>query len=211
MNIVHPNATKSNSGDRRTVDWSALREIPPGSHGTPRGYCESCGLFVWSDGALKIPGVRGLFCSVLCLECTLFGPGRCRWCSASLGSTTKKFCDGHCQKQSNRTRFGGGDRLLNFLGHQYPALYEQLIGRRGHVCLNCNGPLDGKNAGAKFCSVACKMRLHRRIEQSRNFQKSGKKRNTNSIKSKTYEGPKAGPVPNIVQAHETVEIEGERL
>ncbi len=208
MNIVHPNANKNNSGGQRIVDWSALRQELPGSEGIPRGYCESCRLFLWSDGGLKVPGLRGMYCCVLCLECELFGPGRCRWCSAPLESTAKKFCDGHCRKQSDRTRFGGGDRLLNFLSHQYPALYEQLIGKVGHVCVNCLGPLDGKNAGARFCSTACKMRFRRRTVQSRNCQKSGKKRNTNSIKSNTYEGSKTGVVLTHAQARKAVEIEG---
>ncbi len=206
MNIVHPDANKNNSGGQRVVDWSALRQELPGQYGVPRGCCESCRLFLWSDGGLKVPGLRGVYCCVLCLECELFGPGRCRWCSAPLESTAKKHCDAHCRKQSDRTRFGGGDRLLNLLSHQYPALYEQLIGRRGHACVNCNGPLDGKNAKARFCSTACKMRFRRKIEQSRNYQKSGKKRNTDSIKSSTYEGPKTGPLLPPVQAPEAVEM-----
>lgn len=209
--MTRPNANKNDLGDRRTVEWAALREIPPGSHGTPRGYCQSCGLYLWSTGGYKIPNVRGIFCSIACVECELFGTARCRWCSASLESTAKKFCDGHCRKQSDRAQFGGGDRLLNFLSHQHPALYEQLIGKVGRVCLTCLGPLTGKNAGAKFCSIACKMRFRRKTAQSRNFQKSGKKRNTNSINSKTYETPKTGPLSTYVQAREAVEIEGERL
>jgi hypothetical protein len=147
----------------------------------------------------------------LCVECELFCGGRCRWCAAPLGSSARKFCDNHCGRQSDRVRFGDGSRLLRFLSHQHAALYEELIGRRGHVCVTCLGPLGGKNAGARFCSTACKMRLRRRTVQSRSFQKSSKKRNSDSIESETYEGPKTGPVPNIVQTPKAVEIEAERL
>ena len=207
MSIVHPNATKNNLGNRRTVEWAVLREIPPGSHGTPRGYCESCGLYIWSDGALKIPGVRGLFCSVPCFECSLFGPGKCRWCSASLGSTAKKFCDAHCHRQSQGVRFGDGTRLLKFLSHQHPRLYGELVGKRGHACLNCDHSLEGKPSDTKFCSDACRKKFHR-CTMSGKSQKSGLYPDTGIAESTTYEAPKTGPLAPPVQGREAVEIAG---
>ncbi len=196
MNSIQRNRTENNSGGRRLVDWSALRQDLPGQYGTPRGSCEGCRLYLWSDGALRVPGLRGLFCRVSCLECTLFGPGRCRWCAASLGSTAKKFCDGHCRKQSDRTQFGGGDRLLNFLSHQYPALYEQLIGRRGHTCLNCGISLEGKRSDSKFCSHQCQLEFRRRT-MSGKLRKSGDSRLSDSAESTSYTLPEIEPVQGV--------------
>ena len=207
MNIVHPNANKNNSGGQRVVDWSALRQELPGSEGIPRGYCESCRLFLWSDGGLKVPGLRGVYCCVLCLECELFGPGRCRWCSAPLESTAKKHCDAHCRKQSDRTRFGDGTRLLKFLSHRHPRLYEELVGKRGHACLCCEISLQGKRSDSTFCSHQCQLEFRRRT-MSGKLRKSGDSRLTDSIKSSTYEAPKTGPLPTPVQAREAVEIAG---
>jgi len=175
---------------RVQVDWKELREIPPGSHGTPRGYCEGCGLYVWSEGGLKVPGVRGLFCSVLCFECELFGAGRCRWCGEKLKGVGK-FCGDACRKKSEPVKFGDGTRLLNFLSRRHPSLYQRLIGQNAGVCLNCSGPLAEKNEGAKFCSPGCKQRFWRK---SGNSRKSGKNRNTNLVESSSYEGPKNGTV-----------------
>ncbi len=197
--MAHANANKNKSGGRRIIDWSALRQELPGSEGIPRGYCESCRLFLWSDGGLKVPGLRGVYCCVLCIECELFGPGRCGWCGGSLESTAKKFCDGHCRKQSNRTRFGGGDRLLNFLSHQYPALYEQLIGRRGHTCLNCGISLEGKRSDSKFCSHQCQLEFRRRT-MSGKVQKSGDSRLSDSAESTSYTLPEIEPVSGVIEA-----------
>ena len=133
MNIISGNETKNNSGDRRLVDWSALRQDLPGQYGVPRGSCESCRIFLWSDGALKIPSLKGVYCSILCAECELFRSGRCRWCAAPLESTAKKWCDDHCRRQSDRVRFGDGARLLKFLSNRHPRLYEELVGKRGHI------------------------------------------------------------------------------
>ena len=156
------------------VDWSVLREIPPGSRGSPRGYCDSCGLYIWSDGGLKIPGVRGFYCSALCLECSLFGPGKCRWCGDKLESSAAKFCCESHRKQSNETRFGDGTRLLGFLSAKHPKLYQRLVSRGDAFCLTCNDPLDGKRDGARFCDDRCKVRYWRKSENS---AESGNNRN----------------------------------
>ena len=42
--------------------------VPPGTHGFPRGACESCGLYLRDDGGYKIPGLDGIYCSLLCIE-----------------------------------------------------------------------------------------------------------------------------------------------
>ena len=140
------------------VDWSALREIPPGSHGTPRGYCESCGLYIWSEGGLKILGIRGLFCRVLCFECELFGPGKCRWCGEKLKGAAK-FCGDACRKKSEPVKFGDGTRLLTYLSHRHPGLYQRLTSHdEAAACLACGDPLGRKKSGARFCDDRCRKR-----------------------------------------------------
>ena len=140
------------------VDWNAIREIPEGERGTPRGFCESCSLYIWSDGALKIPGVRGRFCSILCVECQLFGSGICRWCGEKLDSGGQKFCSQAHGKKSNETKFGDGTRLLGFLARNYPGLHHRLTHRGDDFCLGCGDPLGDKRSGAKFCDDRCRKR-----------------------------------------------------
>ncbi len=207
MSIVHQNKSKYKASNRRVIDWSTLRQQLPGQYGTPRGYCEGCRLYLWSDGGLKVPGLRGIYCSILCVECELFGPGRCRWCAAPLGSTAKKFCGGHCHRQSQGVRFGDGARLLKFLSNRHPRLYEELVGKRGHICLDCGISLEEKRSDSKFCSHQCQLEFRRRT-MSRKLRKSGDSRLTDSIESKTYEGPKTRPLLPPVQAREPAEIAG---
>lgn len=172
------------------VDWSALREIPPGEYGQPRGYCEDCGLYIWSDGALKVPGIRGLLCSVLCFECTLFGFGRCRWCGEKL-SGAGKFCSESHRKQSNETRFGDGTRLLNYLARRHPGLHRRLFGQGQAACLACGDPLNSKRADARFCSDRCKKAYQRKSATS---SKSGNSRDTDLVESVAYGGPENSTV-----------------
>ncbi len=199
MNIITRNETKNKSGGPRTVDWAALRQELPGSEGIPRGCCESCRLHLWSDGGLKIPGLRGLYCSVLCLECELFGQNKCRWCAAPLGSSARKFCDDHCRRQSDRVRFGDGTRLLKFLSHRHPRLYEELVGKRGHACLNCDHSLEGKPSDARFCSDRCRKKFHR-CTMSGKSQKSRLYPDTGIAESTSYTMPEIEPVSGVIEA-----------
>ena len=173
------------------VNWNAIREIPEGERGTPRGFCESCSSYIWSDGALKIPGVRGRFCSILCVEVQLFGPGRCRWCGEKLDSGGQKFCCESHRKQSNETRFGDGTRLLNYLAQRHPGLHRRLLSQGQAVCLTCDDPLNSKRADARFCSDRCKKSYQRKSATS---SKSGNSRDTDLMESSSYEGPKNGTV-----------------
>lgn len=181
------------------IDWSALREVPPGHRGAPRGHCEGCGLYIWSEGGLKIPGVRGLFCSVLCLECGLFGPGGCRWCGAGLAGAGR-FCSGPHRTRSSETRFGNGRRLLNFLSRLHPGPYRRLIGREERVtgpCQNCGGPLGGKNEGARFCSPACRQRSWRKSETPEKPQNGRCRTLSNQAPTGPEKPPKDGTVLSL--------------
>jgi len=145
------------------MNWTALKEVPPGQHGFPRGTCESCGLGIWSEGAYKITGIKGYFCTILCFECHLFGSGKCRWCGEKLGSGAQKFCSESHRKQSNETLFGNGTRLLNYLARHHPALYRQLTAKG---CEQCGYPLTDKREGASFCSNRCTLRSRREAQKA---------------------------------------------
>ncbi len=153
------------------MNRNVLKDIPLGQPGIPRGNCESCGLYIWSEGGYSIPKRKGHYCTILCVECELFGNGNCRWCGYTVGSS-KKFCNETCRTQSNQTKFGDGTRLLNYLAHYHPALYRQLTAKG---CENCGDPMTEKREGASFCTNRCKVAFHRK---SGNGSTSGNKRNT---------------------------------
>ncbi len=140
------------------MNWTALLEVPPGQPGSPRGNCESCGLYIWSDGSYKIPDRKGHYCTISCIECELFGHGKCRWCGYKVGSA-KKFCNETCRNQSNQAKFGDGTRLLNYLARHNPSFYRHLT---ASTCKNCDDPLSDKRKGASFCTNRCKVAFHRK-------------------------------------------------
>jgi hypothetical protein len=103
-------------------------------HETQRrlGLTVSDELHVMPAVAYKIPGVSWC-CSVRCLECVLFGPGRCRECGTRLGEKMKsfgkveydyraglKFCELCAGK--NHQEHGLGERLLAYLRKYEPSL-----------------------------------------------------------------------------------------
>ena len=144
------------------MNWTALKEIPPGERGFPRGNCESCSLYIWSEGGYKVPNRKGYFCTILCIECELFGNGNCRWCGYKVGSS-KKFCNETCRNQSNQTKFGDGTRLRNYLDRNHPALYRQLTAKG---CEQCGDPITDKREGATFCSNRCTLRSRREAKKA---------------------------------------------
>ena len=144
------------------MNFSALLEILPGEHGLSRGKCESCNLYLWSEGGYSIPKHGGLFCTILCVEVELFGNGKCRMCGTKLDSA-KKWCNDGCRNQSNSTKFGNGVRLLNYLARYHPALYRQLTAKG---CEQCGDPITDKREGASFCSNRCTLRSRREAEKA---------------------------------------------
>jgi hypothetical protein len=44
------------------MNLEILKRIPAGTEGLPRGACESCGLYLWSEGRYRVPGMKGLVC-----------------------------------------------------------------------------------------------------------------------------------------------------
>jgi len=118
---------------------------------------------------LKIPDVPWC-CSISCLECVVFGPGRCRSCGTRLGEkvrafgkTTWEYHGGtvYCSKCSAREDpFGNGGRLKDYLRKNHPGLLK-LEGTekrcaRGRKCFRYEGRKPGLVVGdGKFCSKRC--------------------------------------------------------
>jgi hypothetical protein len=132
----------------------SLRVIPPGKPGEHSGCCASCGLYLWTEGGYRVPGLLGLFCSLLCIECAI----------AEKTAQTKKI---------PRSPIGNGARLLTYLKTEAPQLYAKLAKTISNpdskVCLECGVPPEGKRSNAEFCSDA-----HRkRFGKSQTGQKCG--------------------------------------
>ena len=205
MNSIQRNRTENNSGGRRTVDWEPLRVIPPGELGLPRGFCESCALYIWVEGGYKIPGVRGTFCSISCAESRLFGFGHCRQCGDPLQrSSGQRFCSDLCRKKPLPKHFGDGSQLLAYLSHRHFGLYDRVMSGKGvGSCLNCNGRIEGKRNDSKYCSDACKVAYSRR---SQTTEKAGNNRNSLLQSQALREGVSTAPLPTPVQPPKALEI-----
>lgn len=205
MRIVHQNKSKYKASNQRVVDWQPLRVIPPGEPGTPRGFCESCALYIWTEGGYKVPGVRGIFCSIGCVESRLFGTAHCRQCGDPLSrSTGQRFCSDVCRKKPLPKHFGDGSQLLAYLSHRYPSVYGRLMSGRGvGSCLNCNGRIEGRRNDSRYCSDTCKVAYSRK---SGTTGKAGNNRNNVLQTQALREGVLTAPYLPPTQARKAVEI-----
>jgi hypothetical protein len=143
-------------------DWAALRLVPNGEISQPRGSCQQCGKSLGFGGAYRVPGLRGLFCSIACIETVLFGQRHCRWCGADLekvyNEIGSRLCSRNCEVNYKAHVFGdrsaalgSGRRLLVLLQRKQPALYRKLAGTSvpdGRFCENrdCKRGEDGQPA-----------------------------------------------------------------
>jgi hypothetical protein len=140
---------------------------------TREGSCCVCGLPGHLGGLMSIPGVRGLYCSVECVECVLCGPGRCRWCSFRLDPDQSTFCSDKCRADNETSRFGSGKRFALWLARHQPCLFADLVGREvptGVACLECGDNLQGKRHDSMFCSAKCRHRFRRSQYNPANFE-----------------------------------------
>ncbi len=145
-------------------NWAALHapvisETEMKKRKVPR--CEACALYIEGFPGFKVPELRGLYCSILCVECGLFGKGRCRWCGSK---TDNRFCGEACAKTEKRHtgEFGDGHRLLSFLRAHYGALAVQVCAETRR-CKECDGILDpAMRNDAMFCGDRCRMANHRK-------------------------------------------------
>ncbi len=182
------------------VDWGPLREMLPGRWGVPRGTCESCGLYLWSDGAYKIPGLAGRYCSIQCVEFELAQRSSCHWCfddSGEPAGTKRRYCNDACRKQAQSVPLGDGTRLLRFLERRHPSLYSKVIENAQaavsvSTCLECRAPLNGKRVDSAFCSRVHLMRYRRRLRDSSTGPNGGIIGNTPIGSKGLNEGQNAG-------------------
>jgi hypothetical protein len=132
--------------------------------GTREGACSVCGLPAHLAGLMIVPGVLGHFCCIECVECRLFGPGKCRWCGFALKPNQGTFCSPKCRASNDSSPFGSGQRLAMWFCRHNPRLYAKLVGTEipsGLACLNCAESLDGKRRDSLFCTVNCQHRFNR--------------------------------------------------
>ena len=144
-----------------------LRVVEPG-YKNIEGNCESCGLPLWIFGAHRVEGLKGLYCSVLCIECALFGHGHCRWCGSELDGNAEKFCREACRNRSAGVPFGNGQRLFAWIRRNKPVLYQSLMDNPSSKCGACGTVLAEQRNGAAFCSDACRLRGFRGTGKTQN-------------------------------------------
>jgi hypothetical protein len=141
---------------------------------TREGACDGCGLPGRVDGLMSVPGFPGHYCCIECVECRLFGPGKCRWCGFPLDPNQSAFCCEKCRALNGTSPFGSGRRFAMWLSRHHPRLFAELAGQEipaGILCLECGDSLDGKRQGSRFCSSKCRKRFSRSHNNPANAKK----------------------------------------
>ncbi len=121
------------------MDLNIFKFIPAGAEGHSRGSCDACGKAIWSEGALRVPGIPGLHCSVACIETSLFGTDRCRWCGSDMDkpytSVDSRLCTEDCSTKyythvcgERAAALGTGYRFVRWLQLHRPEIYAQFVG-----------------------------------------------------------------------------------
>jgi|ERR1700693_326149 len=124
---------------KQTSAMEYFRYIPE-VQGTPRGNCEACGLHIRSEGGIRVQGVGGVFCNVECLETTLFGTARCRWCGSKMEkaytSLDSRLCSEDCSANyyahvvgDCSAVLGSGARFIKWLQRNRQSIYRDLLGQ----------------------------------------------------------------------------------
>ena len=135
------------------MNLEILKNIPAETGGHSRGACESCGFYLWSKSGYRIPDLKGLFCSIACIECAVTEKTRRR-------------------KKIPAAPIGSGARLLAYLKTVAPEIYARLAQglppADSRKCLECGTPLRGKRADSEFCNPAHRMRFRRKSRTSQN-------------------------------------------
>jgi len=162
-----------------THSLETLRVVRPNEESHRRGSCESCGLCFSSEGGYRVPGLKGLFCSLVCIECGI----------AEKTGQKKQIAD---------SPIGSGARLLLYLKIAAPAIYAQLAQGCEAIdskrCLECRTPLDGKRPDSRFCGHAHQMRFWRKsstVEKHENSRHMpvGKQGLTDAQSGESTNGP----------------------
>ncbi len=119
--------------------WGSLKITVNGNSGQHAAECGGCGWWLWPGSqAYRIPGLRGTYCSVACVETALFGQEHCRWCGEEMAgrymSIESRLCSEDCRTNfwahvwGDRTaQCGSGKRLAVWLQRKEPRTYRQLV------------------------------------------------------------------------------------
>ena len=132
---------------------------------------KSAGSRLALDTSYRIPGLKGLYCSIGCVEALLFGEQHCRWCGRDMdkpyNEIGSRLCSRNCELNYKAHVFGdrsaalgSGRRLLLWLQREQPAAYRRLAGasspgreilresglqtRRGRATCKFDSPPKGK-------------------------------------------------------------------
>ena len=90
----------------------------------PRMECETCCLHLIGM-AIRVPGVKGVYCSSLCLEQGLFyDRSVCRACGSGLDKG--KYCSDDCRRAFASEPLGSGRRFVAWLARKQPALFQEI-------------------------------------------------------------------------------------
>jgi len=99
------------------TNWSALRDVFNVDSAHPTTECASCALRLYVGTPMfRVPGLRGAFCSIACVETKLFGWDSCRWCGTEIAKPYSgigsRLCSDDCE-QSYRSHVRGDRRADN--------------------------------------------------------------------------------------------------
>src|SRR5579862_6965032 len=137
------NRTK-NQIRRNMIQHSAFNPLPGGVFKkvvspAADGSCDGCGVPMAARGrGIRIPGLRGVYCSMECIETGLFGHQACRWCGEMMEKTysslDSRLCSGDCSLNyrahilgDHTAALGTGQRFIKWLQRNRPAIYRELV------------------------------------------------------------------------------------
>lgn len=145
--------------------------------------CSACGLHIEErDGAMKVPGLAGVYCSVECVETQLFGHDRCRWCGTPMDkpylSVASRLCSDDCAtnyhervRGDRSAKLGTGVRLMRWLSEHQPKVFAMLAAGENSKpgalrnCEVCEADISHLRERARFCSDGCRKRFRRQTPE----------------------------------------------
>jgi predicted nucleic acid-binding Zn ribbon protein len=145
------------------------------------GRCESCGTTLGNGiKAMRIPGLPGLYHSVLCAEQGIYERG-CRFCGEKLASNSH-FCSDKCANKAQACCFGDGTRLIAWLAEHAPELVKahglaEDYTLEERKCGWCDGTLGNRRRQARFCSERCQ-KAHERQQAATGTREPGIRQET---------------------------------
>jgi hypothetical protein len=97
---------------------------------SPSASCESCGLFGRAAKLMRVAGLPGLYCSILCAEQGIYECG-CHWCGEKLDNSRggSRFCSQSCKDKAAQSELGDGKRFVTWLEKHAPELVHQERGQ----------------------------------------------------------------------------------